>query len=265
MSEVLAPMGEGEVLDYRIDAAAHLLQAGETLVEGQSSIIVVGATKDGQVFTGTDVTMWLSGATAGTPIKITANLKTSGGRKFNRIYVIPFGEPVSLDDAKAHLRVDDDGDDALIAGYISAARRHVEDYTGQALVRRGFVQEFTTFGLALELAKRPLGDVTAVAYTDQAGLTRDYSDFVVQFDRGRVFPARDGWWPTLGRYGSIQVAYTAGYDEGGVPEPLTQAMLLLIGHWYANREGTVTGTGAAAIELPIGVQDLCSPYRRVLL
>lgn len=38
-----------------------------------------------------------------------------------------------------------------------------------------------------------------------------------------------------------------------------QAMLLLIGHWYANREAVIVG--AAPAELPMAVQWLIGPFR----
>lgn len=42
-------------------------------------------------------------------------------------------------------------------------------------------------------------------------------------------------------------------------DDLTTAMLLLIGHWFENREAVVIGSSAA--ELPMAVEALISPYR----
>lgn len=42
-------------------------------------------------------------------------------------------------------------------------------------------------------------------------------------------------------------------------DDMTTAMLLLIGHWYANRESVVIGTITA--EVPMAVDALISPYR----
>lgn len=42
-------------------------------------------------------------------------------------------------------------------------------------------------------------------------------------------------------------------------DDITTAMLLLIGHWFENRESVVVGTITS--ELPMAVQALISPYR----
>jgi uncharacterized phiE125 gp8 family phage protein len=270
MSEVLAPKAPPEVLDYLIDATG-LLQEGETLIEGSSSVAVTGggAVKDSQSFTDSGVTVWISGGTLGVPIRVTASLRTSGGRTFQRIYVIPFREPVSLEDAKAQCGIiDDDSQDMLLAGYISAARAHIEKMTGKLLVKREVTQTFDCFGLALDLWHGPIDEEAgiAVSYTDADGNAQDYEDAVLQASRCRLFPARDGWWPPLGRHGTVTVTYTAGYEDPAVDAPeLQQAVLMLVAHWFQNREATVAGSAAAAVELPLGVAELCASYRRVLL
>ena len=48
--------------------------------------------------------------------------------------VPPAGEPLTLAEAKPHLRVDLNDDDALITALISAAREQVEFLTGQRLI-----------------------------------------------------------------------------------------------------------------------------------
>jgi uncharacterized phiE125 gp8 family phage protein len=55
---------------------------------------------------------------------------------------------------------------------------------------------------------------------------------------------------------AITVRIVCGYSA--VPEPLRLAMLLLIGHWWTNRDAVTTNSLA---ELPLGVDSLMGPYR----
>ena len=77
---------------------------------------------------------------------------------------------------------------------------------------------------------------------------------VIQFDRGLVVEPGQ-------RIAGIEFEITAGYGEtaASVPEPLRQAMRLLIARYYANRD-TV-----AADKLPEAVAALIAPYRVVML
>ena len=45
----------------------------------------------------------------------------------------------------------------------------------------------------------------------------------------------------------------------GTPADLEQAQLLVIGHWFENREQTITGT--IITQLPMGVQEIIAEYR----
>jgi len=235
-----------EVLDYRIDASG-LLQDGETLAEAQSSITVTGATKDSEAYSDNAVTVWLSGGSPGTLIKITALLKTSGGRTFQRVYVIPYGEPVSLEQAKQQIRVlDSDEEDELIAGYIRAAREWVENYTGLALVRREFTEFHRPERGVVSLYRRPIVSASVAGFAD------------TRIVAGRLFPGAGLSWPYLAHPEQFEVTYTAGYAEGEVPQSLIQAMLLLIGHYFVNRSSV---GNAAMAEIPLAVTSLCDAHR----
>lgn len=170
-------------------------------------------------------------------------------------------EPISLAQAKAQLRiVDDTSEDALITGLIKAAREWVENYTGHVLVQREIVEQRDAFGTFLELHRRPIVSVDEVGYVDSNGSAQTYADFVPQISRfpARIFPAVTGSWPSLWTYGGVTVTYTAGYAAGEEPQPLLQAMLLLVGHWYTNREGAAE---RAQQEIPFAVTSLCDQYR----
>jgi uncharacterized phiE125 gp8 family phage protein len=175
-------------------------------------------------------------------------------------------EPISVDEAKAHIGLlDDTSRDDLIEGYITAARMWVENHTGHVLVQREFTDTRDRFGRFIELHRRPVVLVDAITYTAADGTSQPYADGVYSIDRSpaRIFPALNGWWPSLGRNGSVTVTYTAGYDPGQEPRPLLQAILLLVGHWWTNRETVVIG--AAVNEVPFAVESLCGQYRTPVL
>ena len=59
----------------------------------------------------------------------------------------------------------------------------------------------------------------------------------------------------------IEIQFTAGFGAAAtdVPAPLRQAILLLVAHWYENREPVVAGI--AATRFPDAVIGLLEPYR----
>jgi uncharacterized phiE125 gp8 family phage protein len=171
-------------------------------------------------------------------------------------------EPVSLALARAQCSIVE-GDttwDALLNAYIPAARAFVEERTGRILLQRSVEQSFPCFGRYLELNYRPVVDVTEIAYFDTAGEPQTQASYVETPGRYpyRLYPALNDWWPSVQPNAGVTVTYTAGYDAGEVPEALVQAMLLLIGHWFANREAVAIGV--TAVPVPMAVEALCEPY-----
>jgi len=170
-------------------------------------------------------------------------------------------EPITLAQAKAQCRiVSDNTEDALVESLIKAAREWVENATGHILMQRVIVEQRDEFGCYVELNRRPIvADSVEVAYVDTDGTAQDYADLVAQTDRdpGRVYPVAGGEWPSLFEYGGVTVTYTAGYAAGEEPQALLQAMLLLVAHWYKNREAV---TANQPYEVPLAVEALCAPF-----
>lgn len=216
-----------------------------------------GATLDSDVFDDTTVTVWVSGGTSGVA-RLTNTVTTVGGRTESETFTLRISqaeEPVSISDARAHLRLVDDSEDALVESYIRAAREWVENYTGLVLVQREFVEHRDCFGRFIELYRHPIvPDSVSISYTDTSGASQSYAEPVYSIERrpARIYPALNGWWPSLGRNGGVEITYTAGFEEGEVPQALIQAILVLIGVWFENR---------SMAEIPAAAHSLCDQYR----
>lgn len=124
----------------------------------------------------------------------------------------------------------------------------------------------------ITLPRPPIQSVEYVAYTDSSGttITVDPSTYIVDTDSepGRIVPASGQVWPIahLQPINGVKVRYTAGYgsDAGSVPNAVKQAMMMLIAHWYENREAVVImGSRSIGTELDLAVKSLLSTDRVV--
>jgi uncharacterized phiE125 gp8 family phage protein len=184
--------------------------------------------------------------------------------------VAPAAEPISLSEAKAHLRVDADDEDALIASLIVAARLLVERTLGLALVTQSwsyYLDAWPDRG-CITLPLLPVQAVSAVNVHAEDGETiaLDADGYAVDVLSA---PARLLLtWPapsSLARaFNGFEVAFSAGYGDAGadVPQPIRQALLLLVAHWFEGRAPTEFGPEH---QVPAIVSGLLQPYRRVRL
>lgn len=180
--------------------------------------------------------------------------------------VAPATTPVSLTEAKAHLRVDHDDDDTLIGALIDAATAHLDGWTGvlgRAIITQTWRQDFYEFSHKLRLPLHPVASITSVTYYDgdnaQQTLSTDVYELLTDAAGAYVAEKADQTWPgTKDRAAAVSVTFVAG--EATAPAAIKAAILLLIGHLYENREAV--GPDAMS-ELPMAVSALIAPYRRV--
>jgi uncharacterized phiE125 gp8 family phage protein len=175
----------------------------------------------------------------------------------------PAVEPVSLADAKAHLKIDTTDDDALIARVIAAARARAEWHTGRALVTQSWTLWLDCWPLAgtIEIPLPPLQSVTAVTTYARDDSAAVLSAALYTVDAASA-PARLALKPgaapptDLRAINGIGIAFTAGYGDSAddVPALLTQAILSLVAFLYENR-------GEAPAELPPDALAQLEPFR----
>lgn len=174
-----------------------------------------------------------------------------------RVVTPPAEEPVNLLEAKEHLRVVVDEEDALIGRLIVAARRHCERIARRAFVVRTLevvLDDWPCDGV-IALPYPPLASVVSIKYRDQGGVehTIANSDYIVDSisQPGRI--AAKGSWPTgpLQSLAGIVVRYDAGYGSAAdVPGDYKVSILAYVGAYYENREAVVTQQGITSITLP---------------
>ena len=156
----------------------------------------------------------------------------------------PAAEPITLAEAKGHLRVDVADDDALIGLLITAARQAAEDRLQRTLITSTWQQVLDGFpacGAAIVLQMPPVVSVTGLQYRDAAGTLQTLDPSAYQLaahhEPAQLLPV--GTWPATqaGRVGTVTVTYTAGYGAtaASVPGPIKQWMLLAIGDMYERR------------------------------
>lgn len=158
----------------------------------------------------------------------------------------PAVEPVTLTEAKAHLRVSHADEDSLIESLIEVAREKAESITGRAFIEQTIEQTGTLRlpGLIM-LYRSPLISVESVTVD---GVAADY------VQSGRTLDV-----DTAGEY---VVTYVAGMGDtaDAVPTPVKQWILLELATLYAHRESA----GENPVRPHSFVDSLLDPYRVTL-
>ena len=188
----------------------------------------------------------------------------------------PAVEPVTVSEAKAHLRIDGAAEDILIASLIVTSRLHIEAALGLALISQAWRLTLDTWPEkrwspdgAVRFPLRPVRSVEELVVYGADGAPDVLSPESYLVDTESLAPRivpRDGSWPAPGLpVGGIAIAFEAGMGEEAedVPQPIRHAILLLVAHWYEHRDPMEIGSVGAAI--PAAVSDLLKPYREVRL
>jgi uncharacterized phiE125 gp8 family phage protein len=183
----------------------------------------------------------------------------------------PVAEPLTLADAKHFIRVEHDADDDLIAALTAGARIHVEAQTRRALMTQTWrlTRDVWPASGRLPVLPVPLRELVSAAIWRADGTLQTIDVDAFAIDRASApailaFARRA--MPAPGRLAAgIEIEIEAGYGDApeDVPEPLRQAIRLLVAHWYENR-----GVIAAGGEVPLftaTVNALIAPYRVVSL
>jgi uncharacterized phiE125 gp8 family phage protein len=182
---------------------------------------------------------------------------------------------VTLDDARRHLAELPEEDEPYVAGLILAATTWIDGPTGWL----GRALGIQTLEYAMEdfyadadgyihLPFSPVLELVSIRVRTGAESFEAIPPAEYEIDAGGVYPLSRAWPFVSGRNQRVIIRYRVGCakTEGvpavwvaNVPEPIRFAILLLVAHWYRNREAVVIGQ--SAVTLPFAVDALLQPYR----
>jgi len=188
----------------------------------------------------------------------------------------PATEPISITEARAHLRVTDSDNDSLIAIFIKAATQNVEGpdgFLGRALVTQTWELVIDGFpDSEIKIPLPPLQQIVSIKYDDAAGAEQTLAPSGYTVDAvsqpGWVVPGTAGWPSTIDAINAVRIRFICGYaptadsppdPAGNVPFPIKAAILLHLGSLYAHREDVIVGNIVS--EMPRSSEMLLRPHR----
>ena len=173
----------------------------------------------------------------------------------NKLKTAPADYPLELEEVKTHLRVDGTDEDDYIQSLIIAATQHCEDFQNRAYVTQTWEQWLDSWPEFFSL-KAPLVSVTSIDYynTSDVKSTLAATEYYVdtKSEPGEVHLNYGKSWPstTLRSKNGICVTFVAGYGYSeNIPQTIKQALLLIIGHWFENRQANAEDIPQAAKSL----------------
>ncbi|MFB0832890.1 head-tail connector protein [Brevibacillus laterosporus] len=177
-----------------------------------------------------------------------------------KLVVKPTQEPITLEEMKAYLRIDDSEFDDVIPPLIQAAVEHCEIYQNRAYITQTWEITFDHFPQSyIKIPKPPLQEVVGITFIDKDGnqIAWGHENFIVDnySEPGRIVLAHGKTWPsvTLQPINGVRIQFVAGYgDPTDIPERVKQAIKIFVAHRFEFPESE---------DVPAVVYSLLRPTR----
>jgi len=173
---------------------------------------------------------------------------------------------VTTAECKTHLRVDHSEDDTYIATLERAATATAEGITNRYFLNTTLNQFGDTWEELCTLFRSPVSSVTHIKYYDEDNNQTTLATSVYQKDLEQQ-PARIGLKPSqsfpslANRINAVECQYVVGYGSAAssVPEGIKQAILIMVGDWYENRQSVIVGR--VVNQIPKTAEYLLNQYK----
>lgn len=180
----------------------------------------------------------------------------------------PSSEPITFDEACAHLKADPTESRDYINGLLSTVREMAEQITGRTLLQKTWRKTLDAFPDAIRLDNPPIIAVTSVKYYDVDGVQQTLSPTSYYVDAesepGWVVPAPYYCWPVTAceHVNAVEVIYTAGYASADlVPDCVKTWMKVMLRHIYDNPQALAAGNGIIRLDYLDRLLDSASVMR----
>lgn len=172
---------------------------------------------------------------------------------YQRLVTPPAIEPITLEEAKLHLRVDGTEENSLISALITAARQKAEEYTRRAFITQTWELALDSASGKVYLPRPPVQTIDEIMLDGEMVAIENY-----------IFLGENVFCPKIPLYaanpGGLVIRYTSGYgyNATNVPSAIRRAILMLVAHLYEHR-------GDDVVEIPPIIKILLRPYRVMML
>ncbi len=155
--------------------------------------------------------------------------------------VAPTSEPLSVEDAKAFMRILESDDDAQIEAMIKSAREYAENYTNRQFVEAAFEWTNSVFIQDLKLPKNPIQSIVKIEYMDTDGVYQILStDSYYIYGEDGISKVHFSDLPNIkDDKRAVKITFISGYAT--VPESIVSYLKVLVSNIYENREFYVIG------------------------
>ena len=161
----------------------------------------------------------------------------------SKVVSISGAAPLSLATVKEHLRVSGSSEDTLLQIYIDAALAMAEQYLWRKLQLQVIEEVYPCFMNRFDTSY-PINSITSIKYFDESEVeqTLTVADYYETYDNAKsknsIYKVGTLEEPSvwLDKAFPVEITYVTGYADGSVPKPIINAMLLLVGEMYENRE-----------------------------
>lgn len=163
----------------------------------------------------------------------------------------------TVDRVRHNSRISDKYDDQWIVDALASATDYCERALECCVARSNWrltLDHFPASNGPIAIPLWPIHQITAIAYTNVNGANTSSNviDIVQPVGLGRYLlqPKFGINWPEAQSPNGVRIEFSAGFEDlAAVPSTIQRAALMLISHWYENREAVLIGQTSKEIEL----------------